>query len=139
MRSMATGAQFQEQVTVTGEIISRFADASGDHNPLHVDAEYARKTLFGRRIAHGAWLIARFSRILASELPGPGTIYLSQETTFRSPAYIDDRITFAVKVVEIDAGRKRVKLETTATNQDGVVVASGFALTKISDLSPEEG
>jgi 3-hydroxybutyryl-CoA dehydratase len=104
-----------------------FAAASGDVNPVHLDAEYAAGTMFKERIAHGMLSGAIISAALALELPGPGTIYLGQSLRFRLPVKIGDEITVQLKVTGKRVDRGFVTLECNAINQHGKTVASGIA------------
>ena len=106
--------------TITDADVHAFADLTGDHNPLHLDEEFARTTRFKGRVAHGMLTASFFSTALAI-LPGPGTVYLSQSLAFRAPVRIGDTVEARVTVSEIrDKGR--VLLKTVATVGDTVVV-----------------
>lgn len=112
---------------VTSQDVVAFADLTLDTNPVHLDNEYASTTIFGRRIAHGMFAAALVAAVLGTELPGPGCIYLSQETKFRAPVYIGDVIEAAVTVTGLsDSGR--CTLSTVVVNGDGVTVLSGTAV-----------
>lgn len=119
-------ASFTKTVTETDVIL--FAGITGDFNPAHVDAEYARAGMFGQRIAHGILSAGFVSNVLAMQLPGPGTIYLSQELKFVKPVLIGDTVTATVTVAERIEGKNRLKLETTVTNQRGEKVIVGTAV-----------
>ncbi|QVK21083.1 MaoC family dehydratase [Mycoplasmatota bacterium] len=112
---------------ITEKEVELFGEVSGDMNPAHFDSEYASKTIFKKRIAHGMLCASLFSTILGTKLPGYGTIYLSQEVRFLAPVYLGDELTAKVIVKEI-LEKNRVKMETITTNQDGVVVIEGNAL-----------
>ncbi len=107
--------------------IQLFAAVSGDVNPVHLDAEFAADTPFGERIAHGMLTGAIISAALAMELPGPGTIYLSQSLKFRLPVKIGDTVTVALEVIDKQDRRKVVTLDCKASNQAGKLVATGTA------------
>lgn len=107
--------------------IRLFAAVSGDVNPVHLDADFAAGTAFGERIAHGMLTGAIISAALAMELPGPGTIYLSQTLRFRLPVKIGDTITVALEVTGKQDRRKIVTLECKASNEAGKLVATGSA------------
>ena len=107
--------------------ITLFAAASGDVNPVHLDAEYAATTPFKERIAHGMLTGAVISAALAMELPGPGTIYLSQSLRFRLPVKIGDTISILLEVTDKRDKRQFVTLDCKAVNQRGKTVASGSA------------
>lgn len=107
--------------------IQLFAAVSGDVNPVHLDADFAANTPFKERIAHGMLTGAFVSAALALELPGPGTIYLSQSLRFRLPVKIGDAITVHLEVTEKRDSKKFVTLDCKALNQKGKTVASGTA------------
>jgi 3-hydroxybutyryl-CoA dehydratase len=109
------------------EDILAFADASGDHNPLHLDEVYARHTRFGKPIAHGMLVAGLISAVLGTQLPGPGTIYLHQELNFKHPVFAGDTITAVVEVIRIREGKPIITLSTQCLNQEGIVVIEGKA------------
>ena len=97
---------------VTERDIEMFAEVSTDHNPLHLDESYANDSIFGGRIAHGILTAGLISAVIGEQLPGHGTVYLSQTLKFLGPVRPGDRVTAQVEVVEIDLRRRRVKLDT---------------------------
>jgi 3-hydroxybutyryl-CoA dehydratase len=105
-----------------------FAGITGDFNPAHVNEAYARDTFFKGRIAHGMLSAGFISAVIAMQLPGPGTIYMHQELKFLAPVRIGDTVTARVTVAEKLDKKKRVRLETTCHNQDGIQLISGEAL-----------
>lgn len=113
--------------TLTAKDIELFAIVSGDVNPAHVDAEFARSDMFHKVIAHGMWGGALISTVLGTELPGPGTIYLNQSLSFRNPVALGDTVTIVVKVIEKIAKGHRLVLECLVTNQLAEIVISGQA------------
>jgi 3-hydroxybutyryl-CoA dehydratase len=116
--------------TITEDDIERFAEVSGDHNPVHLDAEYAARTPFGGRIAHGILSAAFISAVLGNDLPGPGAIYLGQTLKFLAPVRIGDTITASVEVIAVREEKRIVTLRTDCTNQNGAVVLTGEAVMK---------
>jgi 3-hydroxybutyryl-CoA dehydratase len=116
--------------TITEADIVNFAGISGDFNPVHVDEEYAKTTLFKGRIAHGLFSAALISSVLGNKLPGPGCIYLKQGLHFLSPVKIGDTIIAEVEIVEIIDGKRRMRLRTTCKNQLGKAVLDGEALVQ---------
>ena len=114
--------------TVQPDDITLFAALSGDNNPAHLDAAFAADGPFGHVVAHGMWTAGLVSAVLGTQLPGPGTIYLGQEIRFRRPVVPGDTITATVKVVELIADKKRVRLAATCNNQRGETVLEGDAL-----------
>lgn len=113
--------------TITDADIRAFAEVTGDHNPLHLDDDYAAKTRFGRRIAHGMLSASLISAVLANELPGAGSVYLSQTLKFLKPVFPGDTVTARVTVIEIRDDKPIVKLETVCLNQRDQTVLQGEA------------
>lgn len=124
--------QRAELVRTIGEAdLALFAELTGDYNPVHFDEEYARKSVFGKRIAHGMIAGSLVSRLLGMSLPGPGSVYLAQSFRFLAPVGIGDTIVVAVEITGLRAEKRHVQLATTVTNQNGQVVLSGEALIKV--------
>lgn len=94
--------------TITDADIKAYAGLSGDRNPVHLDNEYAEKSRFGKRIAHGMISSSFFSAIFGTKLPGEGCVYVSQSLTFRKPVYIDDTVVATVEVKEVDIIKRRI-------------------------------
>lgn len=117
--------------TVTEADIARFVELTGDANPLHVDAAFARSTFFGSRIAHGLLAGSLLSTVVGMRLPGTGAIYRSQSFDFRRPTRIGDTLTAWVRVVAIDAGAESLELETGVDNQRGERVIDGRAVVDL--------
>ena len=114
--------------TVTEAHIVKYAGVTGDFNPVHLDAEYAAKSMFGERIAHGMLVAGLISAVLGTQLPGPNSIYLSQDLKFKAPVKIGDTVTVVVTVTEKREDKPIMKLQTTVTNQRGEVVVDGTAV-----------
>jgi 3-hydroxybutyryl-CoA dehydratase len=114
--------------TVSESDVYLYAGVTGDFNPAHVNEAYAEKTFFKTRIAHGMLLGGFISTVLASKLPGPGTIYVRQELDFLAPVRIGDTITARAEVSEVLVDKNRVKLRTTCVNQEGRQVLDGVAV-----------
>lgn len=119
-------AEFSKTVSETDVYL--FAGIVGDFNPAHVNEAYAKGTFFKTRIAHGMLSAGFVSSVIGMQLPGPGTVYISQNLKFLAPVHIGDTITARVEVTEIMAEKNRIKLATMCTNQDGVQVLTGEAL-----------
>ncbi|MBP9021184.1 MAG: MaoC family dehydratase [Syntrophobacterales bacterium] len=114
--------------TVSEADIYLFAGVTCDQNPAHINESYARTTFFKTRIAHGMLCGGFISAVLGMQLPGPGTIYIKQELNFLAPVRIGDTITAKAEVLDRDVAKNRLRLKTTCTNQDGVVVVDGEAV-----------
>lgn len=108
--------------TVGEDDIVRFAEISGDDNPVHLDEEFAAKTMFKGRIAHGMLAAAFISTTVGTKLPGYGCIYVSQTLKFRAPVRIGDTVTTTATVKAVDKDRKRVTMETICKIGNKVVV-----------------
>jgi 3-hydroxybutyryl-CoA dehydratase len=108
--------------TVSEEDIVRFAEVSGDDNPVHLDEEFASKTLFKGRIAHGMLGAGFISTVVGTKLPGNGSIYISQSLKFRAPVRIGDTVVTTATVKSIDKERKRVTMETVCAIGDKIVI-----------------
>ena len=113
--------------TITDRDIQAFAEVTGDHNPIHLDDEYAAKTRFGSRIAHGMLSASLISSVLANKLPGPGSVYLSQTLKFVKPVLPGDSVTARVTVTGIRDDKPIITLETVCVNQHNEPVLKGEA------------
>ena len=114
--------------TVSESDIYQFAGITGDFNPAHMNEEYAKKTFFKTRIAHGMLSAGFISTIIGTKLPGTGSIYIQQNLSFLAPVRIGDTITARVEVIEIIDGKNRVRLKTVCLNQEGTQVLDGEAV-----------
>ena len=117
--------------TVTESDIVLFAGITGDFNAVHIDAEAAKKSVFGERIAHGMLSAGFISAVLGMRLPGPGSIYLSQTLRFTKPVRIGDTVTARVEVLEVLTAKRRVRLATSCRNQNGEIVVDGEAVVMV--------
>lgn len=114
--------------TVSEADVVLFGGVSGDLNPAHFNEEYSKETMFKGRIAHGMLSASYISTVLGMQLPGPGTIYLSQELKFTAPVKFGDTITATAEVIERIEEKNRITLETICINQRGEVVVKGKAV-----------
>lgn len=117
--------------TISESDIYNFAGICGDFNPVHVNKEKAKESVFKEQVAHGMLISSFISTVLGMYLPGPGTIYLNQTLSFKSPVYIGDTITAIVTIKEIKSNKKIAKLNTIIVNQKQVVVVDGQAIVKL--------
>ena len=125
------GDTFSTQRTVTDELVRKFAEVSGDYNPIHLDEDFARTTRFGRRIAHGMLSGAFISAVLGNEFRERKIVYLSQTMKFIAPVFIDDTVTASGTVTAIREEKGIVTLETVCTNQNGEMLVKGEAVVMI--------
>jgi 3-hydroxybutyryl-CoA dehydratase len=114
--------------TVSESDIYQFAGITGDFNPAHMNEEYAKKTFFKTRIAHGMLSAGFISTVIGTKLPGTGSIYIQQDLSFLAPVRIGDTITARAEVIEIMEGKNRVRLKTVCVNQDGTQIINGEAV-----------
>lgn len=126
IESIEPGMSASYSQTITDADIKSFAGLSGDHNPVHVDREYAENSRFKKRIAHGLMSAGFFSAIFGTKFPGPGCVYVSQNLSFLRPVYIDDTVTANVTVSSVDIKKRRVFFDTTCIVK-GKKVISGTA------------
>ena len=124
--------------TIEQTDIQTFADLTGDHNPVHLDEEFAKTTRFGRRIAHGILTASLISSVLANKLPGEGSVYLGQTLQFVAPVFPGDTITARVTVKDIREGKGIIKLDTVCLNQRDEVVLRGEATVLVHRLPGKE-
>ncbi|TWH76655.1 acyl dehydratase [Azomonas agilis] len=124
--ALEPGMKAQYSKTIEERDLILFAEVSGDHNPLHLDPEFAAKTIFKGRIAHGMLSGSLISAAIACKLPGPGSIYLGQSLTFTHPARIGDTLTVELEVLE-KLPKFTVRIATRVLNQSGTVLVEGEA------------
>ena len=126
--SFAVGDEVTFSKTITEADLVLFAGLSGDTYPLHVDAEYAKTTRFGRRVAHGMLSASLFSTVNGLMLGTPGGLYVEQTLRFRRPVYIGDTLTARSELVALDVKKRRLHCATTIVNQHGKIVVDGAAI-----------
>ncbi|MDR1741684.1 MAG: MaoC family dehydratase [Synergistaceae bacterium] len=134
---LAVGMRDELTRTVTQDDVRRFAEVTGDFNPVHVDADFAAKTRFGRVIAHGSLGAGFISAVMGTKLPGPGAVYMEQTLRFVAPVFIGDTITAAAEITELIPAKYRVRLSTTCRKEDGSPVIEGTALLMFKVLSKD--
>lgn len=118
---------FTHEFSFSQDEVNRFAEVTGDKNPVHTNAEYAAKTLFKRPIMHGMLSASLFSKVFGTLFPGEGTIYLKQSLNFLKPMYVDTKYDAVFTVKELIKDKNRAVVETLIKNKDGLVCTSGEA------------
>lgn len=108
--------------------VQQFADLTGDHNPVHLNAEFAAGTQFKAQIVHGMLVGSLFTGVLGEELPGPGSIYMTQNLSFKAPVYLGQEVTATVEVTNIREGKGIVSFNTYVTDSAGKVLVQGEAV-----------
>ena len=127
---LSVGQEASLSNIVTEEIIKAFAEISGDRNPVHLDADYAAKTIFKERIAHGMLAAAYISAVFGTKLPGPGAIYISQMLSFKAPVKIGDTVVTPVKVAELMPEKRRARFSCVCA-VNGKPVVEGEAMLMV--------
>ena len=135
MRSLSiselqVGDSASSSKTISESDVYLFAGITGDFNPVHVDEEFAKTTPFGARVAHGPLTFSLCAGLLGTELPGVGTVAVTNEVTYEAPVYIGDTIRVRVEIASLDPDRNRATTTVTWHNQDGKQVASGTMVVK---------
>jgi 3-hydroxybutyryl-CoA dehydratase len=108
--------------TISETDVYQFASVTCDFNPAHINEAYAEQTFFKHRIAHGMLTASLISNVLGTQLPGPGTIFVSQSVKFLAPVYIDDTIEVVVEAIELNVEKNRMTFKAWGTNQNDVCV-----------------
>jgi acyl dehydratase len=129
--NLKIGDKFSTERHVTDELIRKFADVSGDYNPIHLDDDFAKNTRFGKRIAHGMLSGAFISAVLGYEFKERKIVYLSQTMKFTAPVFIGDTVTASATVTAIREDKGIVTLETVCANQNGDTLVKGEAAVMI--------
>lgn len=125
MSNFYVGQEFSSTKSFSKQDVLDFSKLSGDNNPIHVDDEFAKKSRFGKNIVHGILVASAISKVVGTEFPGYGSIYLEQNLQFKKPVYIGECVNVNVKIIEIS--RKILSLETNVYNQDKECVVQGNA------------
>lgn len=125
--SFREGDHFKWGRHISADDVQRFAEIVGDLNPVHLDAEFAEKSFFKKRIVHGAFLGGLISKVLGMDFPGQGTVYISQNSVFKRPVYVDTVVSVEVKVTQVIGEKRRLVLDTNIFNSNGEVCVAGSA------------
>jgi len=125
--NVTPGQQATRSMTVTAAHVQTYAEMTGDYNPLHFDEDFAANTRFGRLVAQGGLTTGLLHALVAMDMPGPGTVFLSQNWKFTAPVFIGDTITAVAKIAEVHPTKPVTKLLISITRDDGEVVLEGEA------------
>jgi acyl dehydratase len=128
------GARARRSRRITARDIELFTELTGDRNPLHYDEEAAGKSRFGGLIVQGGVTSGLLNAVVAEDLPGPGSVFLHVDWSFKAPVRPGDEITAEVEVLEARADKPLTRLRTTIVNQEGIVVLDGTALVWTEQL-----
>jgi acyl dehydratase len=126
---LTVGQKARRRQTVTARDVELYAEITGDRNPLHFDPVFAAGTRFGRLVAQGGITAGMLNALVAMDLPGPGTVFMSQSLKYLAPTYLGDTLTAEVEVLAAKPDKPVCQLRATITNQDGTVVLEGECWT----------
>jgi acyl dehydratase len=126
---LEVGQAAQRTQTVTADDVELYARLTGDRNPLHFDADFAARTRFGRLVAQGGIAAGMLNALVAMDLPGPGTVFMSQSLKYLAPTYLGDTLTAQVEVLALKPDKPVCQLRATIRNQDGVTLLEGECWT----------
>ena len=125
--NVVVGQRAERTLTLTAQHVKTFAELTGDYNPLHFDEAFVSKTKFGRLVVQGGLTTGLLHALVAMDMPGPGTVFLSQNWKFTAPVYIDDTITASAEILSVHATKPVTQLAIRVTRQTGEVVLEGEA------------
>ena len=126
---LEVGLRARRSKTVTARDVELYAEITEDRNPLHFDPDFAARTRFGRLVAQGGITSGMLNALVAMDLPGPGTVFMSQSLRYLAPTYLGDTLTAEVEVLAVKPDKPVCQLKATITNQDGTVVLEGECWT----------
>lgn len=125
--TIAVGQKATRSLTLTSEHVRKYTEITGDRNPLHYDEAFAAQTKFGKLVVQGGLTTGLLHALVATDLPGPGSVFLSQNWKFTAPVYIGDTITAEAEVLSVHASKPVTQLRITVRRQNGEVVLEGEA------------
>jgi acyl dehydratase len=126
---LRVGQRARRTQTVTAHEVELYAQITGDRNPLHFDADFAKRTRFGRLVAQGGIASGMLNALVAMDMPGAGTVFLSQSLSYKAPTYLGDTLTAEIEVLSLKPDKPVCQLKATITNQDGTVLLEGECWT----------
>lgn len=130
MQKFKIGESLSKKFSATDNTVKEIARVSGDVNPIHLDDEYAKKTIFGKRIAHGLFCLNGISMMIGNYFPGPGSILLSQSFYYRKPVYIGDVVEITIKIKDIKEEKGIIVLDVLCKNQKDEKILEGSTKVK---------
>lgn len=124
---ISVGQKARRSLTLTNDHVKTFAELSGDYNPLHFDESFVAKTKFKKLVVQGGLTTGLLHALVAMDMPGPGTVFLSQNWKFTAPVFIDDTITAEAEIISVHESKPVTQLKIKVTNQNGETVLAGEA------------
>jgi len=125
--NLIVGQRAARSITLTADHVRQYAEITGDYNPLHFDEAFAAKTKFQRLVVQGGLTTGILNALVATDMPGPGTVFMSQNWKFTAPVYIGDTITGEAEVLSVHASKPVTQLKIKVTRQTGETVLEGDA------------
>jgi acyl dehydratase len=126
---LEVGQRARRTKTVTARDVELYTEITGDRNPLHFDVDFAARTKFGRLVAQGGITAGMLNALVAMDLPGPGTVFMSQSLRYLAPTYLGDTLTAEIEILAVKPDKPVCQLKATITNQEGTVVLDGECWT----------
>jgi acyl dehydratase len=126
---LRVGQRARRTQVVTAREVELYAQITGDRNPLHFDGDFAARTRFGRLVAQGGIASGMLNALVAMDLPGPGTVFMSQTLSYKAPTYLGDTLTAEIEVLSLKTDKPVCQLRATIPNQDGTLVLEGECWT----------
>jgi acyl dehydratase len=139
MENLSVGQKATRSITLNSEHVKAYAEMTGDHNPLHFDEGFASKTKFKKLVVQGGLTTGLLHALVAMDMPGPGTVFLSQNWKFTAPVFIGDTITAEAEILSIHASKPVTQLKVSITRQDGESVLEGEAWCYTFQLETSNG
>ena len=133
--TLTVGQTASRSLTLTAEHVAKYAEMTGDYNPLHFDADFAERTKFGGLVVQGGLTTGVLNALVAMDMPGPGTVFLSHDIKFTAPVFIGDTITGEAEVLSAHPSKPVTQLKVKITRQTGETVVEGEAWC--STMRPE--
>jgi len=127
MENISVGQKAKRSIQLTAAHVKAYAEMTGDHNPLHFDEEFVSKTKFKKLVVQGGLTTGLLHALVAMDMPGPGTVFLSQDWKFTAPVFIGDTITVEAQVLSVHATKPVTQLKVVITRQNGETVLEGQA------------
>jgi acyl dehydratase len=126
---LSVGQRARRTQTVTARHLELYAEITGDRNPLHFDADFAARTRFGKLVAQGGITSGMLNALVAMDMPGPGTVFMSQSLKYLAPAYVGDTLTAEAEVLGLKPDKPVCQLKVAITNQAGTTLLEGECWT----------
>ena len=138
MDHISVGQKATRTITLTAEHVKTYAEMTGDYNPLHFEEDFASKTKFKKLVVQGGLTTGLLHALVAMDMPGPGTVFLSQNWKFTAPVFIGDTITAEAEVLSVHASKPVTQLKVAIARQDGETVLEGEAWCYTFQPEPQD-